>query len=204
MSNDKNPFGGGNPHGLYVPMSEDEQEVIARLVESEDLELVVHGWGVSKNPQIVFGDLRIAVPINIDFNGLTGPTVIHYFDLELQTQAGVVLFKQRMPVQPFLIVHNGMFVEMMWDIAIDHMDPALVKMIKPGAIGLTSRRIDKDTGERSDRGNMDLDSRKKSQLQMLDGGATKIRADDAKKVIEATKAAGDEVVQTSQGLMADD
>ncbi len=201
---DKNPFGGGNPHGLYVPMSEDEQEVIARLVEAQDLELVVHGWGVSQNPQIIYGDLRIAVPITIDFNGLAGPATLHYFDLELRTQARMTLFKQRMPIDPPLVVHNGMFLEMAWDIAIDHMDPNLVKMIKPGALGLTSRRIDKDTGQRSKYGNMDLDARKKVQIQMIDGGAAKIRENDAKKAIEATKAAGDDVVETSQGLIADD
>ena len=84
------------------------------------------------------------------------------------------------------------------------MDPNLVKMIKPGALGLTSRRIDKDTGQRSKYGNMDLDARKKVQIQMIDGGAAKIRENDAKKAIEATKAAGDDVVETSQGLIADD
>jgi hypothetical protein len=205
MSNDeKNPFGGGNPHGLYVPMSPDEQEVIARLVESQDLEVVVHGWGVSENPHIIFGDLRVTVPITIDFNGLAGPTTIHYFDLELRTQAGMRLIKQRMPLNPPQIVHNGMFLEMAWDIAIDHMDPNLVKMIKPGAVGLTSRRLDRETRERTEHGNMDLDDRKKFQLKMVDGGAAKIRADDAKRAVKATKAAGEEIKETSQGVLADD
>lgn len=178
MSQDKNPFGGGNPHGLYVPMSEDEQEVISRLVESQDLEVVVEGWGISPNPQIIFGDLRVTVPITMEFDGLEKPTSLHFLDLELRTQSGMTIFKQRMPVNPPIIAHNGMVVDMAWDIAIDHMDPDFVKMIKPGAIGWTTRRLDKVTKERTTQGNMHLTSGEKDILRWMDERAEQTRASD--------------------------
>lgn len=204
MSKDTNPFGGKNPHGLYVPISEDEQEVLSRLVETKDLEVVVHGWGISENPDIIFGDFRVSVPIRLDFEGLKGPTTIRYFDLELRTQAGLSLFRQRMAVNPPYIAHNGTFLAMAWDIAIDHMDPAIVKMLKPGAIGLTSRRLDRDTKERSQFGNMRLLSHEKFLIHYMDQGANSIRAQDTDEVVQATKDSGKEVKKTSKGLEVSD
>lgn len=43
---DRNALGGKNKNSLYVPMSETEQEFVNRLIESGDLQVKVHGWGL--------------------------------------------------------------------------------------------------------------------------------------------------------------
>jgi len=190
-----NPFGGKNPVGLYVPMSEDEQEVIQRLVESDDLELVVHGWTVLDKPVVRHGDLRICIVFRLDFSGPVVP--LSFLDLELRMREGLTLFRQKMPTemngQP-VMVGQGIFLDLAWDIAIDHMDPKVVKLIKPGALGLTSRRLDKDTKERTARGNMSLSEKQVRFLKVIEENAAKIRADDAQKIEEKAKAAPDGVV----------
>ena len=201
----QNPFGGKNPLGLYVPMSEDEQEVVSRLVDADDLELVIHGWSKLEKPVIRFGDLRICVIFRLEFSGALSP--LHYLDLELRTRTGLSLFRQRMPLPPQrnglpIMIGQGVFLDLAWDIAIDHMDPQLVKMIKPKTLGLTSRRLDKDTGERTMRGNMRLTERQQNLLKVIEGGAEKIRADDVQKAVDATKKSGQEVKETSDGIVA--
>ncbi len=182
MSHDKNPFGGKNPHGLYVPMSEDEQEVIARLIESKDLVLIIHGWATLENPNIIAGDLRIGIQFRLDFNRPAAPVPLHFLDLELVRANGQSIFRQKMPIDPPVEVMVGVFLDFQWDIAIDHMDPAFVKSIKPGAKGLTSRRIDKDTGERSETGTMKLSAEKKRLLHIVDSQAKEVRDDEAGKL----------------------
>ena len=198
-STDTNPFGGKNPMGLYVPMSEDEQEVLARLA-SESLVLIVHGWCQIENPRFIFGDLRVQVgPFRLDFLQPAAPTPVYFFDLELQRWNGQSVFKQRMPLPHPVQVCNGVFLDLIWDIAIDHMDPQFVKDIKTGAIGLTSRRIDKDTRERTFQGNMDLDADHKKLLGYVETGAAEVRADDAAQAMKATQAAGYKVKETAKG-----
>ena len=185
-----NPFGGKNPVGLYVPMSDDEQEVIERLVDSEDIELIIHGWATLDKPVIRHGDLRICVLFRLDFHGAMTP--LHYLDLELKQRNGLSLYRQKMPTemngQP-VMVGQGVFIDFAWDIALDHMKPEVVKAIKPGAIGLTSRRIDKATGERTAQGNMNLTGRQQNFLRLIEEGASKIREEDAKRVEEVVKKA---------------
>ena len=185
---DHNMFGGKNPHGLYVPMSEDEQEVIYRLIEDDNIELVIHGWSVLDKPQIVAGDLRVSVIFRLAFNGALTP--LRYLDLELRTKTGLSIFKQRMAVeqggQPVMI-GTGIYLDFAWDIAIDHMNPDFVKAIKPGALGLTSRKLDKDSKERTFKGNMKLNTTEQNFLQAVEEGAATIRKEDAEKVAELSK-----------------
>ena len=192
MSHDENPFGGKNPHGLYVPMSEDEQEVIQRLVETKDLVLVIHGWAILENPNLLAGDLRVGIQFQIEFNRPSAPVPLHFLDLELKRANGQSIFRQKMPINPPVQVMAGVILTFQWDIAIDHMDPAFVKSIKPGAIGLTSRRIDKDTGERSETGTMHLDTEKKRLLRLVDNEAEKVRDEEAEKLAEAEDKAGED------------
>jgi len=185
-----NIFGGKNPLGAYVPMTEDEMEVLQRIVDSRDVELVVHGWATLEQPEITFGDLRVCVKFRLQF-GPARPTLLRYLDLELRFISGESIYRQKMPVeingQPVL-VGEGTGVSVMdlaWDIAIDHMDPAFVKRVKPGALGLTTRRIDRDTKKRTFRGNMKLTDQQGNWLHAIDKGAESIRVEDAQKVEEA-------------------
>ena len=218
MSNDsKNPFGGGNPNGLYVPLSEDEQEVLLRLVETRDLVLTIHA-GVQKragepslfflgnieSPQCIVGDLRVAVPIHLRFNSPAAPVPLLFLDLELRTQAGYLLFKKREPIVPPPQVSAGVEMEFQWDIALHHMDPALVRALKPGAMGLTSRRQNRDSQEFTPEGNMKLDLPQKRLLRLLEGGEAKNRKSDFQKVVKATEEAGQEIKKTGDGLVIAD
>jgi len=188
-----NPFGGKNPIGLYVPMTDDEQEVLFRLVSEENIVLIIHGWGELERPRVQFGDHRVRIDFRLTFNAPENPIPVHYFDLELKTRKeNYSLFRKRMPVSATgtpIPIQAGMFLDMSWDVAIDRMDPALVKALKPGAFGLTSLRTDPVTGERTPTGNMKVDERKRRMLRVLETGAARIQEEDARQMLVAAKAA---------------
>ena len=185
----KNMFGGGNPHGLYTPMSEDEMEVMARMCAARDFRVVVDGIGTLESPSMDWGDKRITVYLDLTFEKPDAPTPLYYLDLQLLTGAGQLLFADRKPVmyggKPVEVM-AGVILSFAWDIAVDHMRPEFVKMYKPGAIGITSRRLDKETGERTDTGNMQLDGAKKQALHEMDKLEAASRVDD---MVQAAKAA---------------
>lgn len=178
---DKNAFG-GRKGSLYTPMSEDEQEVLSRLVSTRDLYVDIVGWAIIPEVRATFGDLRISIPIEVTFQKPEIPQFVHYFDLELRTGAGMLLFKERHATvyggSP-LVIGAGTCISMVWDIAIHHMDPKLVKALKPGAIGMTSRWLDKETGEATLLGNnSSLTNEQKLLLAKLRAGEALSRQDN--------------------------
>lgn len=198
-------FGGRTKQGLYVPLSEDEQEVLDRLVQLKDVQLLIHGWGIIDQPTMVVGEHRVTVKFRITFKAPATPTPVHFFDLELRThQTGITLFRKRMPCtydnKP-IIVQAGMYLDLAWDIALHSMDPNLVKLLKPGALGLTTRRIDKDTKEVSLEGNMTLDGDQRKALVMMERGAAQVRAEDLAAAVKVTKDAGYDVAVKSDGTV---
>jgi hypothetical protein len=180
---DKNIFGGGNPTSLYTPMSEDEQEVLSRLVAARDLHVHIVGWGIVNSPAVTFGDLRLDIPIQITFTSPAIPMLVDFFDLELRTGSGILLFKERQSTRyggSPLAVGAGTAVSMVWHIAIRRMDPMLVKALKPGALGLTSRWIDKDTKEETLLGNTSMTLKEQRVLRRLREGEARVRASGKK------------------------
>ena len=183
MADDKNPLGGGNPNSLYVPMSDTEQEVLSRLVETDDLMVVVHGWGIVHQPKVTFGDLRLTITFTLDFDRPAPPGIpVFHFDLELKTRAGMSLFgPDRLSTvydgKP-LLVAQGLYLDLAWDIAIQAMDPKVVKILKPHAIGLTTAE-----------GNRNLDTKKNKLLRMVREGESKSRADDRVQIAKKKKKA---------------
>lgn len=189
---EKNPFG-GRKGSLYTPMSEDEQEVLERLVQSRDLDVIVKGWGFIQGVQATAGDLRISLPLVLDFDRPEVPVPVFYFDLELRTGSGILLFAERQSTMygdTPLMVGAGTTIQMVWEIAIKRMDPKLVKTLKPGATGLTSRWTDKDTGEMTVFGNtrmshqdrrLLLQARKGEQIAREDNERLRQKAEAAKK-----------------------
>lgn len=164
---DKNALGGGNPNSLYNPMSETEQEVIQRLIEQEDLVVEIVNWGFFEKPKIAFGDLRISIPLSLT---LTAPELhipVFYFDLILKRRNGDILFQKRESTiqnnRP-IYIGAGSQINMIWDIAIEKIKPHLVKKIKPGARGLTSRV-----------GNMKMDEELKNLYNSMREGERKVR-----------------------------
>jgi len=198
----QNIFGGNNRRGLYVPMSDDEQEVLHRLVDAEDIVLIIHGWGVLERPKFLVGDHRVGVKFKLTFNRPAAPTPVYFFDLELKTRTGISLVRDRLPSivngQPAQVC-AGMSLEMQWDIAMHSMDPRLVKLLKPGHIGLTSRRQDKDTGEMTSEGNMKLTQAQKKALHELEKAQAEMRSRDVEEVAKATLMAGYAIKKTDKG-----
>lgn len=189
MSDKRNAFGGKNPHGLYVPLTDDELEVIARLACAGEFKIIVRGWGYVEhflpgryNPQtwtgspiITFGDKRASFYFMMHFNAPAVPQPNYYFDMEVWAK-GHKLFSQRMPTEvggnPIQIV-SGMSLALALDVALDQIDPAIVKEIKPGAIGLTTRH-----------GNMHLDTDHQKLLHLMRSGEQQVRIESQ---IEAAK-----------------
>jgi hypothetical protein len=175
-----NALGGANNHSLYVPMSDIEQEVIARLSEAGELLVVLHGFLTIQNPPVTYGDKNLHVHLKADFKVLEKPAEVSFFDMELKTQTGICLFRQTMPTtydnKP-IMVGPEVVLEMIWDIAINNINPELVKQIKPGAIGLTSRLQDKDTGDFTLYGNMKLNTHQKNLVHKVASGEKKGRLD---------------------------
>ena len=174
-------------------MSDVEREVVSRLVEAGDLEIHVKGWGVINNPKVIIGDLRIALQFRMEFDKPEVPVPVHYFDMELKTGAGLKLFSERQSVlynnNPIQIA-AGVYFDMVWEIAVTAMDPKIVKMIKPGAKGLTSANFDRDTGDLTVFGNRrGLNSEDKQQLQKIRWYDARNRADTQQQAVKATDAA---------------
>ena len=195
MAKDKNRFG-GIAKSNYTPLSEIEQEAISRLVDARSLRIIIKGWGVVERPRVVFGDLRLGIAFRMNFSKPEFPTPVHFFDLELRTHSGILLFAERQSAmydgKP-VTVCQGMFLDMVWDIDVMAIDPKIVKALVPGALGLTSRFQDRDTGELSLFGNNRMRSEDRAELIKLRQGEAAVRADNAskaKKSEEAMYAAG--------------
>jgi hypothetical protein len=181
----RNPLGGKNPNSLYIPMSETEQEFVSRLTESGDLQVRVHGWGVVPNPKVILGDLQVVIPLTLRFDRPEVPIPVSHFDLELLTGSGVSLYREKQPCeyggQP-LSVGQGTVIQMVWHIGIRAMDPNLIKTFMPGVKGLTSRQFDKDTGNLTLTGNMDLTAEQRKLVEVVRKGEALVRAERDAKV----------------------
>lgn len=196
---ERNPFGGKNPHGMYVPLTDDELEVLERLALSGAFKVVIKGWGFVENfqlgrydpdtyqgqPLVIFGDKRISFYFRLNYNAPVVPQPNWYFDMEVWA-LGHKLFEQRMPTEhggkPIQVV-AGIFHDLALDVAIDKIDPAIVKEVKPKAIGLTTRH-----------GNMRLDLQGQRVLAKMQAGEKAVRemsaADAAKVTAKMKKATG--------------
>jgi hypothetical protein len=179
----KNTFGGGNAHSLYVPMSDIEQEALDRLVDKKELVVYILNWGYVDNPKIEFGDKRVKIQFKLNFAAPEVPIKNYFFDLELRTRSGIVLFKERQATmyggQPISIV-AGLELGMVWDISIEMMNPAFIKTVLPQAVGLTSRV-----------GNMQLDPDQQKLFEEIQEGNRKGK--------EITRALAQKATDEAQG-----
>ena len=152
-----NLFGGKNPNGQYVPLTEDEQETLERLATDHQFRIVIKDWGFVDQPQVTFGDARIQFRWTMFFDRPEEPMPVEFFDIEVWTHTGRMVYSTRKTTGPqALMVAAGLYLEMALDIQIKQINPDLVKEIKPGAKGLTTRH-----------GNMQLDSLQRKVLHQL-------------------------------------
>jgi hypothetical protein len=174
----------------YTKLSEIEQEFLDRMVASQNFVIHILGWGYVENPRVKFGDLRLGLEFRLNFVKPENPVPVHYFDLELRTRSGILLFKERQSCmydgKPVL-VGAGLFFDLAWDIAITAIDPKLIKMVMPNTLGLTSRFIDKDSKEVTLYGNTALSSKDKKHLERMRVAEMKNKQDTQAKALTATK-----------------
>jgi hypothetical protein len=192
MAKGTNDFGGKSDF-LYIPLTEIEQEFISRLVELGEIMVVIHGFG-STQPRVTFGDKVLHAHIKFAFDKAPpAPGVsVPYFDMELRTQSGICLYRQKMPTSynnTPMLVSNELVLEMVWDIAIKYIDPKLIKMLMPKVTGFTTRLEDKDSHEITVTGNMTLDKDQYKKALDLHKGEQSMKAYDEKKLQEAVKKA---------------
>lgn len=181
-----NAFGGKNPNSLYTPLSDIEQEVVARLVEANDLQVIIVGWGFVDRPRITFGDMRMCIQFRLNFDRPEAPIPLYHLDLELRTRSGILLFKDKQPTtyggKPVQVA-QGVFFDLAWDIAIRSIDPKVVREVLPHATGLTSRFQDRDTKEMTFAGNMKLSAADIALLRQLRRGEAAAKAHTAKRLL---------------------
>jgi hypothetical protein len=191
MTNNTNAFGGKNPHGMYVPMTDDEMEVLERIADAGRFELVVNGHGTFKNfsrkkfvaeqwkgdPIVVFGDKRITFYFVMNFTAPEIPQKNWYFDCEVHA-LGRLMTKHRLPTEingkPIQIV-AGQTLALALDVAIDSISPDFIRVVKPKTIGLTTRH-----------GNMILDPHTRKLLRHIQEGERKVRELTLQDAKEAT------------------
>lgn len=185
MASGKNPFGGGNPRSLYTPMSEDEQEVLSRLIDADELFIDVVGWGrVHKFHKVIFGDANLDIQFFISFSRPQVHIPLHHLDLQLRMRSrpDLILIRKRYPFNPPQMVGEGATLGLGWTISIRKMSSRFVKMIKRGAIGLTTRE-----------GNRHLDSDKAKLLRFLRNQEEKVRKSHEADVAVAEDRAEEDV-----------
>lgn len=174
MSTERNPFGGKNPAGLYVPLSEDEQEVLDRLREGHGFRIEVKDWGWVEDPPFRFGDKRVSFEFKMIFKAPDIPQPLHYLEMSLWTRTGILLFGPKTYSTEYdgqpIMVHAGLEIDMALDISIEQMSAELVKLVKPGAFGLTTR-VD----------NMHLPEEKKKLLHHLKEGEARARQETERR-----------------------
>jgi hypothetical protein len=191
-----NPFGGKNPHGMYVPLTDDELEVLERLALSGEFKVVIKDgavewghvtgfqlghWDPPKwdgKPLVTFGDKNIHFYFFMHFNAPVIPQPNWYFDMEVWA-VGHKLYAGRLPTEtggkPIQIV-AGMSMALALDVSIDLINPSIVKEIKPKAVGLTTRH-----------GNMKLDVRGQRLLTELKQHEAQVREVSRREAEMATK-----------------
>lgn len=163
---EQNPFGGGNPNGLYVPITDDERDAIGRAAE-RGVVVKIRGLGVFPSTSLVVGDARVSVGFTAKVDE---PKTLTEFSHSVETDDGIVLAAETIPClqqgRPMILL-PGEEVEMELHLSLTHLDPKLLRCLRPKATGLTSRRIDPVTGDFTFAGNMRLTDDQRQLLALL-------------------------------------
>ena len=178
MSTDGNPFGGKTPHG-YVPLSDIEREFLSRLIEAQDLLVEIEDWGFVEAPQIRLGEYRLIIDLRLLFQKPEQPMMVDALTFVLKMRNGHVLHRERMPTIALgesLVIFAGLEISMEWQIGITAIDPNVIRAYMPGAHGLTSASIDKDTGAVSIQGNRRLSPQQRAFARLIEAGQRALKA----------------------------
>ena len=122
----------------YEPLTDDEQEILQRLKDDNDLYVEIKDWGYHLNPHITVGDKRIQVRFPMHFVKPFFPQPVWSFTLLLKTRDGRTLYQSKESTmydnQP-LMVQAGLDVDLAWDIQIGQISAEFQSLIRPGFVG---------------------------------------------------------------------
>lgn len=148
MSDETNLFGGKAKNALYFPMSEDEQETISRIIEAKETipQVTLVGPFGEVNPvvddfRMKHGDSRVQVDLFLKFETPVIWVPVHLAKLSLFYKERLLFSEEQSLIYGGQAesVGQGKTLALRWDIQIKKINPELVKLVKPGSIGLTSR-----------------------------------------------------------------
>jgi hypothetical protein len=136
-----NILGGKNESFAYAPLSEDEQDAINRLIDANDLQIEVVGFGMVNifDRKPVLGDAVLSIDFTIPFTKPEFYLPVYYLDLSLQIRTGEEIFRQKLSLGDPIMVKSGEVFSMNWVIQFKKLDPFIVKRVKSGTVGLTNR-----------------------------------------------------------------
>lgn len=154
-----NALGGKNPHGLYVPLTDVEREAACRAAERG---IVVHveGWGSFLAEKFHIGEHRIGVEfvLRCPPSGPDAGREMRDLQIQVSTDDGIPICACAQSVifdGSVLTLKPGCEMGLNLEIEVHHCNPDLVKQLT-GATGITSRRMDLQTGRWDGQGNMRL------------------------------------------------
>lgn len=129
----------------YVPLLDDEQETLQRMIEGQDVYVEVVGWGYHSTPTITAGDKRVQIRFRMEFVKPVGISVpVNQFTLRLKLRNGRTVFQDTKSVRynnRSLSVTAGVCLDMVWDIALDKISAEFQKQFLPGIKGKEVARI---------------------------------------------------------------
>ncbi len=167
-------LGAANPNGLYVPMSPTEMETLSRLWETGSYVLRESTFGELPILDVIIGDKRLALDFQLGpdcFEPFEAPTPVRALDLTLSALDRLLISKKLLisiEGNP-LLVCKGVHHVLRFDIAIDKINPELIREVIPKLQGLTSRI-----------GNTKHTSHEMRLIQSIEKGKQLIREHDRK------------------------
>jgi hypothetical protein len=124
---------------LYEPLKEDEQEVLQRMIEGQDVYVEVEGWGYHPHPTLTAGDKRLQVRFPMEFTKPKNIAVpLTEMVLILRHRDGREIFRDRKSTLmngQAPLVSAGLCLDLIWDIALAKISPEFQRLIMPGVRG---------------------------------------------------------------------
>jgi len=123
----------------YKPLKDNEQEVLLRMIEGQNVYVEIEGWGYHTSPEITAGDKRVQVRFPMKFTKPEGVYVpVSSFTLVLKTREGREIFRDvKSTYQNWkpLMITAGTVIDLIWDIALASISPEFQRLIMPGVKG---------------------------------------------------------------------
>lgn len=127
---------------ILNPLRDDERTALDKLIERDDFEIELVGWGKVDKPRVTMGHQRVQFRFWVHFDRPEAPMQVDHFKVILRTRTGRVLdkFIKRMPPGEELTICAGISFEMVWDMMLVEINPEFLSEMKVGLRGLRARK----------------------------------------------------------------